>query len=216
MENRYCTCGVCGRIPCEDEMSGEDCFNEVKLKGTKELYKKAILDCACYKTNKSVSLPDIFKPRELTIEDLEKKIQALTEELESLKAQDKKYEPMPGNFNVTGHGDISTAGSFGKYLEFGRAFDTKEKAEKARDIMKTHDIILKYVIDHAPDYEPDWTDCEEKWSVSFDYYNKRWTIENTYLKKCIGEIYMPRWVAEQLEDDLNNNRIDGIESNGSD
>ena len=145
------------------------------------------------------------------IEQLEKEIKALSSRLEALSAQDKKYEPTPGNFAVTGPGDISTSGPCGIYLEFGRAFDTHAKAEKALKIMKTHDIILKYVIDKAPDYEPDWDDGEEeKLSVGFDYNLGGWDIYYFHNRKCLGEIYMPKWVAKQLADDLNHNRIEGI------
>ena len=92
------------------------------------------------------------------------------------------------------------------YKKTGRAFDTRDKAEKARDIMVKHDIILKYVIDHAPNYEPNEYDCA---SIFFCRDSGKWKrVLASDTDECIGTILMPIKIADKLADDLNNDRID--------
>lgn len=138
---------------------------------------------------------------------MKERIEALERELAALKAQ-LKYEPKVGKYAVQGDGTIyNTDGweSEGDYKGVGRSFDTIEKAEKARDIMVKHDIILKYVIDHAPDYEPTESECH---SVYFDATDDEWYTVSLDVLSEIGTIVMPGWLAKKLADDLNNNRID--------
>ena len=141
---------------------------------------------------------------------MRERIEALERELAKLKAQlVEKYEPKLGEYYIYGNGVIRDI--FGKVVEYtavGRAFDTKEKAEKARDIMVKHDIILKYVIDHDPDYEFDEKNLRNNYYLT--YFNGKWTVGSLVQFYHFGTVYMPRWVAEKLVDDLNNNRIDGI------
>jgi hypothetical protein len=143
---------------------------------------------------------------------MEGRIEELEKELAALKAQlGKKYEPKPGNYCILGDGYIEYLDDWGNYAKNGRAFDTKEKAEKARDIMVKHDIILKYVIDHTPNYATDWNNfAEKKWVINYCVESKKWDIEFWEAYNSFGMIVMPKWVAKKLADDLNNNRIDGI------
>jgi hypothetical protein len=139
---------------------------------------------------------------------MKERIEVLEKELAALKAQlGKKYAPKNGRYYISGAGEVLDNDTAFGYLKTGRRFDTKEKAEKARDIMVKHDIILKYVIDHAPNFD---RDTGELWSVWYDTEEKEWTPVLQDTGADIGTIIMPEWVAEKLADDLNNNRIDGI------
>jgi hypothetical protein len=150
----------------------------------------------------------IMKPLVKKEDPMKERIEILEKELAALKAQlGKKYEPKGGRYCIAGNGEILNNDTAFGYLKPGRRFDTKEKAEKARDIMVKHDIILKYVIDHAPNFD---RDTGELWSVWYDTEEKEWTPVLQDTGADIGTIIMPEWVAEKLADDLNNNRIDGI------
>jgi len=70
-----------------------------------------------------------------------------------------------------------------------------------------HDIILKYVIDHAPTYEPE---INNTYSVYFDNEENCWAPIMIDDNLEVGTIAMPSPVAERLANDLNNGRIDGI------
>lgn len=137
------------------------------------------------------------------------KIEALERELAELKAL-LKYAPTPGNYIVQGGGTVfDLADGYlddGAYTKNGRAFDTRDKAEKASDIMVKHDIILKYVIDHAPNYEPNEYDCA---SIFFCRDSGKWKrVLASDTGECVGTILMPIKIADKLADDLNNDRID--------
>lgn len=138
---------------------------------------------------------------------MEERIEDLEQELAELKAHlIKKYEPQPGNYCILGDGDVELLNDWAGYVAVGRGFNTKEKADKARGIMVKHDIILKYVIDHAPDYKPDGYDCA---SIFFCRDAGKWKrVLASDKDECIGTILMPIKVADKLADDLNNNRID--------
>ncbi len=144
---------------------------------------------------------------------MKERIEELEKELAALKAQ-LKYEPKYGTYFINGNGNIVQATKecvVYDYVNSGRAFDTKEKAEKARDIMVKHDIILKYVIDHAPDYEPDWTNPNEyKWFVEYKCEHRKYIADWWSNYRPVGLVFMPKSVAEKLADDLNNNRIEGM------
>ena len=72
--------------------------------------------------------------------------------------------------------------------------------------MVKHDIILKYVIDHAPNYEPNEYDCA---SIFFCRDSGKWKrVLASDTDECIGTILMPIKIADKLADDLNNDRID--------
>jgi hypothetical protein len=141
--------------------------------------------------------------------NMKERIKELEKELAALKEQlNQKYEPEIGRYFVNGNGVIVKADEkciLTDYVQAGRAFNTTKKAEKARDIMVKHDIILKYVIDHAPDYEPTEFECH---SVYLDKEEDLWYGISVDLETEVGTILMPEWVAEKLADDLNNNRID--------
>lgn len=145
-------------------------------------------------------------------ETFKKRIEKEEKELIELKEiKEKLYESLSGNHVINGDGQVYN-GHHNKWIEnlckVGRGFDNKEKAEKARNIMVKHDIILKYVIDHEPDYEPNWNDCNDyKYSVVYHSGERQWIKDCFVFFNPFGMIVMPEWVAEKLADDLNNNRI---------
>ena len=142
--------------------------------------------------------------------DMKERIEKLEKELAELKAQlVQKYEPEYGDYCICGAGNIFKAAALAnEYKVCGRAFNSRRKAEKARDIMVKHDIILKYVIDHAPEFNSGSED--EFWSVWYDPEEKEWAAMLQDIGPDIGTLFMPEWVAEKLADDLNNNRIEGM------
>lgn len=147
-------------------------------------------------------------PEMIKEDSMKNKIEALERELAELNAHaNRKYKPQSGQYGVLGDGDVRCLALYnGAYTKNGRAFDTRDKAEKARDIMVKHDIILKYVIDHAPNYEPNEYDCASIFFCRDSGKWKRVLASNT--DECIGTILMPIKIADKLADDLNNDRID--------
>lgn len=154
-------------------------------------------------------IPEDMIKKENTMKE---RIEELEKELAALKAQlGKKYEPKSGRYTIGPDGNVYEVcwdAIIKERTKTGNAFDTKEKAEKARDIMVKHDIILKYVIDHAPDYMPNDKDCA---SVYFLPDLNEWSsVIASAEEELIGTILMPVSVAKKLADDLNNNRIEGM------
>lgn len=150
----------------------------------------------------------VYEPEMIREDSMKDKIEALERELAELNAHaNRKYKPQSGQYGVLGDGDVRClALCNGAYTKNGRAFDTRDKAEKARDIMVKHDIILKYVIDHAPNYEPNEYDCA---SIFFCRDSGKWKrVLASDTDECVGTILMPIKIADKLADDLNNDRID--------
>lgn len=176
-------------IEFDNYIDGHDCLGKGKLG-----YCYNVVSCLC-------KLDD---PRE-KIYELEKEITELK------KSLNKKYEPIRGNYLINMDGSVYHTywhGMITDCTKVGRAFDTEAKAKKAMPIMVEHDIILKYVIDHAPDYKPNYEDCA---SVYFDHDSSEWiSIDVHPDEELIGTILMPQRVANKLADDLNNDRIEGI------
>lgn len=186
--------GHCVRVPAK-MVKKED-----TMKNIMELDEFEI-DCL-FKDKKHIYR--FFKENEDTMKE---RIEALEKELAELKDQlNKKYEPMTGDWVVSGEGVVEKTKIPYNYKKFGRAFDTKEKAEKARNIMVRHDVILKYVIDHAPDFVPD--SPYDMWSVWLSDEDNKWVSVMQDIGPDIGTIIMPEWVAKKLADDLNNGRIE--------
>ncbi len=65
--------------------------------------------------------------------------------------------------------------------------------------------LSAYVAEFAPEWKADWGDVtQSKCFVTHFQYENKWWIQSDIHVSSPGVVYMPREIAEQLCDDLNN------------
>lgn len=144
---------------------------------------------------------------EQEIAELQKKLE---EKQKALATIPDKWEPKGGKFGIHGNGYIEIGiVSSGSYRKFGTEYATREQANKAVKRMRVHNILLAYVLEAAPDWEPDWDDPDTaKCKIIFDGRIKSWKLDANYMDNVLGAVYMPRCVAEELVRKLNDGEVE--------
>ena len=139
-----------------------------------------------------------------TIELTEEQYKALMENGEIvLKTPVKKWEPEGGEWTVDWSGDIRELETEQECAKFGTEYPTKERAEKARDAMRTHNRLLAWLDENDDGWVADWGIDEEKFSVCYNHSNKKWDVWGNEFAQYVGEVYMSKNNAEKLADLLN-------------
>ena len=144
-------------------------------------------------------------------QQLQQEIEQLKKQLEekqkALAAIPDKWEPKGGSFVILGDGNISELNSFDDYRYFGSEYATRQQAEKAAKAMRTHNRLLAYVAEFAPD-----SFCSELCfaSVTYDPQKNKWV---TVVQGCMAyrsptDVYMPTKVAEELASKLNSGEVE--------
>lgn len=141
------------------------------------------------------------------IEQMESRIQELQEQLEEYKNAFDKVEFLKEGCSVLGDGSALTCRDPSYYEEIAlraRFFATEEIARNVDDVVQQSYKIAQYVFQKAPDYVPNWKDGSE--AKYFIAYNKKdeYTADYFCYTEQPGLVYMPKEVAEQLAEDLNN------------
>jgi hypothetical protein len=118
------------------------------------------------------------------------------------------WEPK-GCWYVDTGGDIHEGfGGFTSNTKFGNYFLTKESANKAVVAMRKHNRLLAYVSEHAPGYEPDWSNPRSsKWFVEFCHSSNLWFVSYHNYWERLGVVYMPEEITKKLCEDLNSGRV---------
>ena len=143
--------------------------------------------------------------------DILERIKEMERQLEALKAevtQEKmaeQWEPEGGEFLCHHAGFIvdSNEDDFASKVN-GCVYKTEKQAEKAAAAMRTHNRLLAYVAEFAPDY--DSTNSRDKCLIRGgypSYYDYWWCPDAT----LTGVVYMPRLVAEELCRKLNSGEV---------
>jgi hypothetical protein len=125
----------------------------------------------------------------------------------------KKWKPEGGYYFIRGDGSIGMARKIPNdapdyYKEEGRTYPTQKLAEKARKMIRPYQRLVAYVLEHAPNWQPDWKDDEKyKTSVVYDHDFERWEVCGTKFSEYCT-LYMPKDVAEELCNKLNSGEVE--------
>ena len=120
----------------------------------------------------------------------------------------KKWEPEGGPCFISGDGSIGMERKIpdnkpDHYKEEGRAYPTKELAEKANKMIRPYQRLVAYVLEHVPD----WHNSKEDIAyVCYVYDAKEWDFVLCHHIEYIG-IPMPESVAEELCEKLNSSEV---------
>lgn len=143
-----------------------------------------------------------------SIEEMERSKLALKAEV-AQEAKQKQWEPEGGEFlcHHTGFIVDLNEDDFASKIN-GCAYKTEMQAEKAAAAMRTHNRLLAYVAEFAPDWEPDWSDRRMiKCHVFFDYTRNEWAYDLAYSGIYACAVYMPQNVAIELCRKLNSGEV---------
>ncbi len=122
----------------------------------------------------------------------------------------KKWEPEGGSYYVMTNGVVDNGlPSTDDTRLFGTEYPTEELAQRASKVMRSHNRLLAYVLEHAPDWEADWSDTNQKkwriiWNERGDKYQNIFNIRSLFL----GTVYMPAEVSRELVDKLNSGEVE--------
>ena len=122
----------------------------------------------------------------------------------TIKKEPKKWEPQGGRFYVRGDGTVGEGKSFEDYRNFSVEAQTKELANKKAEIMRRSNRLLDYILEHAPEHDPEGPG-------SFPYRNGPESYEAWYLSQTTtyGTGYtMPEEVCGELCKRLNNGEVE--------
>lgn len=119
-----------------------------------------------------------------------------------------KWKPKGGEWFVASDGSVARGISSSEHRDFGAERKTKNLLQKARDAMRIHNRLLAYVQEHAPDYEPGWSNnSEQKWYIEFYHSDEWYEVDFATTYQVPGAVYMPKDVAVQLARNLNNGTV---------
>lgn len=138
------------------------------------------------------------------IEEMERQLAALKAEV-AQEAEAKQWEPEGGDWSVDADGEVCKSASSTQYKVFGTERKTREQAEKAAAAMRTHNRLLAYVAEFAPDYEPG-SGCGN-YSIYRDLESGKFDFTVNYHVTYVGGVYMPHFVAIELCRKLNSGEV---------
>jgi hypothetical protein len=112
-----------------------------------------------------------------------------------------KWKCGGGIFHIAGHGRGDKYTSDG-YREYGHAYKTRELAEKAARLERPRNLLLHYILEHAPEHDPDGPG----WILAI-HETVRWSC---YYTENLVKIHltMPGQIAHELADRLNDGTVD--------
>jgi hypothetical protein len=121
----------------------------------------------------------------------------------------KKWEPERGNYIIEADGDIYESKLNSRYVyKEGRTYPTQELAEKAYKMIRPYQRLVAYVLEHAPDWQPDWEDDDQyAYCIVYNHNFKQWGITDKLFTEYFT-IHMPKNVAEELCEKLNSGEVE--------
>lgn len=141
-----------------------------------------------------------------TKQEILEQIKILQEKADSLPDDNnktEKWKPKDGKYLIDNTGTINPSCHYWNEnsKNFGTVFQTKEQAEQASKIMRKHNLLLNWVIEH----------CGDGVTGNFYVTNRSvvYDVGTEYVfYKDLSKIYMSKQLAEKLAQGLNEGTID--------
>ena len=78
-----------------------------------------------------------------------------TQPILMVEKEPKKWEPQGGSFYISTDGIVREFSSSKDCCQFGLEYPTRVLAEKAASIMRRNNRMLNYILEHAPEHDPE-------------------------------------------------------------
>jgi hypothetical protein len=120
---------------------------------------------------------------------------------EETKTEIDKWKPKGGDWYISHYGMVDTDYPSTHMREFGTEYQTKEQAEKARDIMKTHNRLLAWLAENDDGFIPDWSDSYQgKYYIYLSHNSKEegYGFSADWVFTDLSKVYMSKENAEKL------------------
>lgn len=143
-----------------------------------------------------------------TMKEMQKQIEELSKNLEVLKNSEEKIEFLREGYEVSSTGGISYVPDrdyMNNTNDRALTFATEAIAQKVDKITQQSYKIAQYVFQKEPDYVPDWESGHQvNCQIYYSNMLGKYIFESYASVETKGVIYMPKEVAIQLIEDLNN------------
>jgi predicted translin family RNA/ssDNA-binding protein len=140
------------------------------------------------------------------LEQLLKQKAEIEEQIKLIEQENKKWEPVGGDYCVFSDGEIDKSSSLDKSRLFGTERPTQEQAEKARDKMRVFNKLLAYHDEFCADYE--FVKNKNNYFVYFDENNKIYDLDYNDAHYTLGVVYFNYEIARELVDKLNSGEVE--------
>ena len=119
-----------------------------------------------------------------------------------------QWEPAEGKHYISTGGGVGIETTTKSYAGFGMIRNTRDKALKAVDPMRTHNRLLAYVDEFDSEYVPDWENLFEfKHYIRYDHHTHNWLYSSNCIRRIIGAVYMSKECAQELIVKLNSGEV---------
>ena len=141
---------------------------------------------------------------------LEQNIERMEQELTEMKAKLKaggKWQPKGGPWVINVRGEVMSDSVVESRIPFGMTFQTQQQAEIASELMREHNRIIQYVLEHEPDWKFGYVVGRPNYYVYYDFKMYQMWKVGEVTTDVSQDIHMPEWVAKKLAVDLNSGRV---------
>lgn len=152
--------------------------------------------------------------KEQKIEEIEKTIKELSEQVEKLKEPEEEvFKFCEEGYITWSDGDqvrfLDNIFNKEKEVKRGRLFPTSDLSRKYDKIITNSYKIAQAVAQLAPEYEPDYKDFDDyKFYLSFDYSLKTWRAFSFSYTQILSVIPFPQSIKDRILDLANSGALD--------
>ena len=123
----------------------------------------------------------------------------------------ERWEPKGGGWYINLLGKVfkgsSSENSSENSRKFGLEYQTKEQVEKARNLIRSHNRQIAWLMENDDGWVADWKDrSQPKYFIDYNNWENRWGFSSQHNVKVINTLYMSLNNAKKLAELLN----DGI------
>lgn len=141
-----------------------------------------------------------MKTIQLTDEQYNALMQGESVTIEPPKPKIEKWQPRGGDWVIDAFGNVKLS-TYMSSANFGTEYPTKEAAEKARDAMRSHNLLLAWLTENDDGWVADWSDINQrKYSLYILYVSNKKYYDFTSDWSCqdLSKVYMSRPNAEKI------------------
>lgn len=119
-----------------------------------------------------------------------------------------QWEPVSGSYFISIYGQVQPSDSLvTPCRKFGLEYQTRELAERARDMIRTHHRLVAYAMEHWPDYEPPTDASSPTFFPTYHPNFDKWYVATQRQIRNPWMPYGPEDKVKELVQKLNNGEV---------